>query len=295
MKYCGRCGRKFKMTGDEITNLSEWRADKEAKHLNRMGLTYRHLRPAAENIWWSDRDQRSYSRPDKYKNADLVNYGRCKSGRRWFWTVNAWRWRHGDDCDIRIDGWADNEQAAFVAIYAEIARIAEKDIVVACYMEASHRLREINRVKRAGGPQADGSDSRITEYLYSRWSRDPPFRITKKTATRIYYVKKESEFGDLEKIGFAPRRLIADEWPATWKDQRDLEDQLGWRNAPRWFLQPAPVGFYDRGGPHEPNLAELKVAMAAAHPDRGGSSEAFIEARARFVAARRAARRAAVS
>ena len=39
-----------------------------------------------------------------------------------------------------------------------------------------------------------------------------------------------------------------------------------------------------------PDLRELKAAMAAVHPDRGGSSEAFIEARARYEAARRSDR-----
>jgi hypothetical protein len=37
-------------------------------------------------------------------------------------------------------------------------------------------------------------------------------------------------------------------------------------------------------------LAELKAKMAAAHPDRGGSSAAFIAARREYVAARRAMR-----
>ena len=37
-------------------------------------------------------------------------------------------------------------------------------------------------------------------------------------------------------------------------------------------------------------LGVLKAAMAAAHPDRGGSAEAFIKARARYVAARRRTR-----
>ena len=35
-----------------------------------------------------------------------------------------------------------------------------------------------------------------------------------------------------------------------------------------------------------PDLGALKAAMASAHPDRGGSSAAFIEARARYVAVR---------
>jgi hypothetical protein len=36
-----------------------------------------------------------------------------------------------------------------------------------------------------------------------------------------------------------------------------------------------------------PDLRTLKAAMAATHPDHGGSSAAFIEARSRYVAARR--------
>ncbi|MBH0245845.1 hypothetical protein I3W98_28000, partial [Streptomyces cavourensis] len=38
--------------------------------------------------------------------------------------------------------------------------------------------------------------------------------------------------------------------------------------------------------PKPPSLAELKAAMAAAHPDRGGTDEAFIAARVRYERAR---------
>ena len=41
-----------------------------------------------------------------------------------------------------------------------------------------------------------------------------------------------------------------------------------------------------------PDLRKLRAAMAAAHPDHGGSSAAFIEARSRYVAARRQMRMA---
>ena len=37
-------------------------------------------------------------------------------------------------------------------------------------------------------------------------------------------------------------------------------------------------------------LAVLKAAMVAAHPDKGGSSDAFVEARRKYVAARRRSR-----
>ena len=40
----------------------------------------------------------------------------------------------------------------------------------------------------------------------------------------------------------------------------------------------------------KPDLDTLKAAMAATHPDRGGTSAAFIEARQRYVTARRQVR-----
>jgi hypothetical protein len=52
-------------------------------------------------------------------------------------------------------------------------------------------------------------------------------------------------------------------------------------------------------GPLQPptvdDLQGLKAAMASAHPDRGGSSAAFIAARAKYVAARRSQRAGGVS
>jgi hypothetical protein len=49
----------------------------------------------------------------------------------------------------------------------------------------------------------------------------------------------------------------------------------------------------DRGRRDEPlDLAQLKAEMAASHPDRGGTSAAFIAARQRYVAARRQQRSA---
>ena len=47
-----------------------------------------------------------------------------------------------------------------------------------------------------------------------------------------------------------------------------------------------------RRQPLLPDLAALKAAMVAAHPDKGsGSAAAFIRARANYVAARRVLRR----
>jgi hypothetical protein len=60
-----------------------------------------------------------------------------------------------------------------------------------------------------------------------------------------------------------------------------------------WASLENMVGYYTRhdSKPIEPsNLAALKAAMAAAHPDHGGSNAAFITAREAYVTARRQAR-----
>lgn len=124
----------------------------------------------------------------------------------------------------------------------------------------------------------DGSDTHVVEYLYTEWGT---FRITKKTAKRFYYVKSRNQ------IGFVGRHQIAEDWPPTWRALSDLRTKLGRDNVPAFFLKPRPPGFYDRQPLiTDDDLRKLKAAMAAAHPDRGGSDEAFIEARAAYEEAR---------
>jgi hypothetical protein len=117
------------------------------------------------------------------------------------------------------------------------------------------------------------------EYLYELWDAnwdDGPLGnyqvlrhpITKKTARRIYftYITGRSGFVDRQRIegageiyhGYTRRRL---------------------------HLSPPEIP----GRSEPPSLAELRRAMADAHPDRGGSDEAFIAARRRYEQARRAA------
>lgn len=105
------------------------------------------------------------------------------------------------------------------------------------------------------------------------------FRVTKKTPRRIYYLprdwgKPEQRFVDrlaLERDGEVHRRS------AGW-----------WEPDLTVYLHP-PVLEEVR----QPSVAELKAAMAAAHPDRGGTDEAFIAARHRYEKARDQATEAA--
>jgi hypothetical protein len=111
------------------------------------------------------------------------------------------------------------------------------------------------------------------------------FRVTKKTAKRIYYVRYApwARPGD-EKIGYVDRQAI---------EAAGAEGVWARRTAGWWepdnqlYLEPPDV-------PERPDrkaiLARLKAEMAAVHPDRGGSHEEFLAAHARYERARTAGR-----
>ncbi|MFE2850622.1 hypothetical protein ACFXJO_05740 [Streptomyces lavendulae] len=114
------------------------------------------------------------------------------------------------------------------------------------------------------------------EYLYELWDAnwdDGPLgnyrilrhRITKKTARRIYFLRNSSRpaFVDRQKIETAGEIY-----------HRPIDGIL-YLAEPALPRQPKP-----------PALSDLKAAMAAAHPDRGGTEAEFITARQRYERAR---------
>jgi hypothetical protein len=259
-------------------------------------------RVAIDNIFW-DQGGCSYTErwhiPDRDGDCSF-GYGRCKSGKRWFWCVRGWikgepSTRVWDD-RFNEHGYANTEAEALATGTAAIKRFAagRRAIVRFQHGQARYELKKINEAKRTArwsDAPPDGSDTRAAEYLYNQWG--DKFRITKKTAKRIFYVKEKSYGYEHGEIGFVSRDEVADDWPGpTWRELRDLQEKVGWRNAPKVFLKPLPPGFHDRDEPPI-DLARLKAEMAAAHPDKGGSSAAFIEARQRYVEARRHMRKAA--
>jgi hypothetical protein len=252
---------------------------------------------AVDNVYW---DQGGSGYTDRWdipkRDGDChFYYGRCKSGRRWFWNARGWiRGRSflGDPDALNEHGYADTEAEALAAGTAAVTRFAagRRAIGHVYHGWASETLKDINEGKREArwsDVPTEESDTHATEYLYDEWGNE--FRITKKTAKRIYYVKKESRFGDL-RIGIAARHRVADDWPGpTSRELYDLQNRVGWQNAPKFFLKPRPPVFYGDGPPLIIDLLQLKAEMAAAHPDRGGSNAAFIEARKRYLEARRRA------
>ena len=210
-------------------------------------------------------------------------FGRCRSGKRWFWSARKFS-------EEAVFGWIDTEEQATAAVMDAV-----RSLKTAPFMKAISRhecardvLKEINEAKRRERPAPVTSDARITEYLYTRHGYK--FRITKKTKKRVFYCREPLPIGEREDIGI--RSLAhADEIGVVDRQKLEQEGEV-YNMAHCWsddfHLYRVPPSL--REEEPLPDLRELKAAMAAVHPDRGGSSEAFIEARARYEAARRSDR-----
>jgi hypothetical protein len=128
----------------------------------------------------------------------------------------------------------------------------------------------------------------LVEYLYGRVTGEDergylvdrviPLRITKKTQQRIYYVRWEGPCGDIE-TGFINRQEIEAQGYVYTRRYGHRDHCL--------YLEPPDVDAHRR----QPSLAELKQAMADAHPDRGGTDAQFIAAREKYQRARARAER----
>jgi hypothetical protein len=216
--------------------------------------------------------------------AEHVQWGRCRSGRRWFWAATLL----GGDY-VTLHGWADSECQAAADAQAAVLRLADgrPTSVGMFHNVASSKLKEINAARRRERPASGGESAAPVEYLYGTDHGEHTdfkevvvsFPITRKTAKRVYYVRSRRgrDVGDVE-IGYVDRQELESKGEVRRKSGGWWEDDF------HLYAEPPDVGSRRPAGP---DLAELKAAMAAAHPDRGGTDEAFIAARRRFVAARR--------
>jgi hypothetical protein len=227
-----------------------------------------------------------------------VWYSCCKSGKRWFWCVFylMWEGRPGPE---KVYGWEDTEEEAIGKANAELDRTtAGQKVERSPIMKgwASEALKEVNTARRAAKPPPNSAESGAVEYLYEySGCAQKRYRITRKTKERIYYIRqrlswkkdKEYEFKDEDyhKFGFIDRRRVF--------DKRGPHDHvavsIGSKKYSVWrclFTSPPPELDRWESPDNHNDLSRLKAEMAAAHPDKGGTCEAFIEARKRFVEAR---------
>jgi hypothetical protein len=255
-------------------------------------------------ICWHERFARC---PNNHRGELHLFYGRCRSGKHWFWHAGGWNAAVMDDERFCERGWSDSEAQAMEDARAAIIRMAADRPASADihHDAASYDLKRLNAEKRRARPPSDAKDTPVVEYLYS-WSKR--FQIIKRTKQRVYYLKDGEEIDERgepivfdyvcsvvnDEVGFITRaelehgRANGFRWlypsfePILAERRRHNEH---WRQQRAEYL--AKHGLTPE---KSDDLAALKAEMVAAHPDRGGSSAAFIEARQRYVAARRACR-----
>ncbi|MGW6462580.1 hypothetical protein [Streptomyces rubiginosohelvolus] len=227
-------------------------------------------------------------------DAPLIMWGRCRSGQRWFWAASEYE-------GGQAHGWADTRDEAArqgnaAAVKLAAGRYANIEILHGIAVE---RLKALNTAKRTAKPPRSSRTGTQPPpnpigWLYAiepgRWDFDDrtwikggivKFPITRKTPRRIYYLR--------------PRGPIThNRWEPGYINRLELES-FGSVRVPHWFMLFAePPELPDtsrpqhRSYPSAPalDLRALKAAMAAAHPDRGGTDAEFIAARQRYIQAR---------
>jgi hypothetical protein len=223
-----------------------------------------------------------------------IIYGRCRSGRRWFWRAYALDYERGYPS---AHGWANTETEALADVRAAFDSLAGGRTVkpVMSHNTARHELQRLNTEKRRAKPPSDARDTPVVEYLY--WWLGTRYQIIKRTKRRVYYLKKGEDIDEFgEPHPCFPGIVNLSDPGVGFFDLQKLETDDRLRRKYFFSLEAylADRRRYDRFRftPEQPDLDTLRAAMAAAHPDRGGSSAAFIEARKKYIAARRAHRTA---
>jgi hypothetical protein len=227
----------------------------------------------------------------------VIVWGRCPAGGgRWFWAAHI---IGGED----RHGWAPNRneaarranRAAVLLSAGEYASIRISDSVAEMKLAAATAAKQAKAKAESKQRATNAGDDAVNLYaiefgyydhgarqwVYSKIVRLP---VTKTTPKRIYFLRS-SEPGEFER-GYI--------------DRQDFETR-GWVYSSRYnkiyatppklpddkpFIPPPfrPEG--PRATVSELDLKQLKAAMRAAHPDMGGSDEAFIKAHAAYKRAR---------
>ncbi len=306
----------------------------------------------APAVCWADHRQGGPCRRSHDGDA-LVTWGRCRSGKRWFWyavrTFSSPDDSHYRDCTDPAcwgagpheHGWEGTEDAAVSAARAAAGRLAAGQ---PAYGSASHGmaadvLKRVNAARRRARPPSGTAQPQAVEYLYvpcvytpyddsqaetRRWIAAVP--IVKKTAKRIYYDVSdswESAHGAV-RLGFIDRQAFEADTRCASECPRALpaglvcaEHGYTWQHCPHGqnpCRHGYPAGQIRIPGDHrrfwhgsqffatreaaeedlhgaqrerdrteaEPEIRRLRMEMAGAHPDRGGTSDEFIAARKRY-------------
>jgi hypothetical protein len=251
--------------------------------------------------------------------GDPYYYGRCRSGRRWFWVAGDLGRALDHDGYRPERGWEDTEGQALAAARAAVERLAGGQPGYASFRAgwATTELKRVNAERRRNRPDPGTSDAKPVEYLYAHntwrcdngYGRCPcrdlpareawqhhliPYRITKKTAKRIYYIRREPHRDgqvistDELEIGYVDRQKLEADGEVSNRGVHWSQDDshlYATTDPPEWWNP-----WRSAWSTETATLSQLRKEMADAHPDRGGDRDRFMAARARYLAAKGATR-----
>lgn len=244
-----------------------------------------------------------------------IVWGRCPGAGRWFWTAHIVG-------GANRYGWAPNRnEAARKANAAAVLLAAGQYATIRISDDAAKmKLAAVTAAKQAKA-KAEHKERATTgddtanlwaiafgyyDHIAHQWIHSKVVRlpVTKRTPKRIYFLRS-SEPGEYE-TGYVDRELIETTgWAYYHRFDKIYAEPPKLPNDKPFIPPPFNPGSYADSDPYMdrlqeaivrlrqdralPDLKVLKQAMADAHPDRGGTSEAFIAARERYVTAKRLA------
>ncbi len=216
----------------------------------------------------------------------------------------------------------DMALSAMNAAATRLGRNPEAGSLTGNTRTAAGALKQLNAAKRAARRPSGDKGAGVVEYLYAAYSsswiddmtgrRDQrviAYQITRKTAKRIHYIRRKGtpEWNEPPVIGYISRdELAADtrcpgggypdlcehghqaahgDGPGEIRTSRyhDYDYHLfASREAAENYLFRWERERERETAEREPEVKRLRMAMADAHPDRGGTAEAFIAARKRY-------------
>lgn len=224
---------------------------------------------------------------------DLVLAGRTKSGARWFWCVAVL----GDDGVVDVaHGYTDTEAGAVTAYTAAAEREAAGRLLSAVVRAdvATNARKRLSDAQRASRPAPDTVDAAPVEYLYGVERRlgdlgdveEPyrivPFPITRRTEKRVFYQRgRDRGVGSVDRVALERDGVAINKARHVYDGDSELYASLERARAEL------------PSGPAVVDLKALRRAAVEAHPDLGGTHEAFLAANGRYEKAKRRAAKAA--
>ena len=194
-------------------------------------------------ICWDD----GYCGHGHHGLAKSIVYGRCRSGKRWFWFAATCDGRRGDDGTYREHcnhpvcvyggphehGWEDTSDAATAAARVAVERLGDGcGVAQRSQAAAADALKRINATRRKMRGQRRAADE--AGYLYGTRFHDNwqgpgrweivPFPIARKTPQRVYYVRDTT----------GPHTFYTGEPDLGYVDRRALERDGHVSTSRRW-------------------------------------------------------------